>query len=128
MNKLTDATVFSKTYTISLDREITKPDLESMVKRLVLDVGGPLSHKGIIVGHIKVLAKLPDGEFIFVSLTRLDRVDVRASAQWPIAAERGLARFDLDVNVLVFGYDEAVIAKAVDAALAVLRQSNLCKE
>ncbi|QDR81421.1 hypothetical protein [Sporomusa termitida] len=128
MNKLTDATVFSKTYTIPFDKELTKPAVEKLVRRLVLDVGSPLSHNGIIVGHIKVLAKLSAEEFIFVSLTRLDRVDVKFSAQWPVDAERGFTRFDLDVNVLVFGYEEAAIAKAVDAALAVLRQSNLYEE
>ncbi len=128
MNKLTDATVFSKNYTISFDREITKPAVERVVSRLVMDIGSPLSHNGIIVGHIKVLAKLSADEFIFVSLTRLDRVDVRFSAKWPVAAERGFARFDLDVNVLIFGYNEAAITQVVDAALATLRQSSLCEE
>lgn len=128
MNKLTDATVFSKNYPIAFDREITKPAVERVISRLVMDIGSPLSHNGIIVGHIKVLAKLSADEFIFVSLTRLDRVDVRFSAKWPVAAELGFTRFDLDVNVLIFGHTEAAIAQVVDAALATLRQSSLCEE
>jgi hypothetical protein len=126
LNKLTDALVYSKTHHIVFGKAVTKPGIEKLVKQLIQDIGRPLSHNGIIVGHIKVLAKLPDEEFIFVSLTRLDRVDVRFSTQWATDLVNEFNSINLDINVLIFGYNDAVIAEAVDGSLAALRKESTC--
>ncbi|HWR45544.1 hypothetical protein [Sporomusa sp.] len=128
MNKLTDASVFSKTHHIGFEKAVTKPGVEKLVMRLIQDIGRPLSHNGIIVGHIKVLAKLSNEEFIFLSLTRLDRVDVKFSAQWTTDLASEFNSINLDINVLVFGYSRAVIAELVDASLAVLRREGICED
>jgi hypothetical protein len=127
---LTDATIFSKTYHLVLEKPVTKPVIEKLAKRLIQDIGRPLSNNGIIVGHIKILAKVSEKEFLFLSLTKLDRVDVKSSSQWETEVSGELNSVNLDINVLVFGHSKKVIEEVVNGSLAILRRdstSECCK-
>ncbi|SDF00652.1 hypothetical protein [Sporomusa acidovorans] len=123
---LTDATVFSETYCIEFEKPVTKPTVEKMVTRLIQAIGRPLAHNEIIVGHIKVLAKL-DEEFMFVSLTRMDRVDIKLSDKWTTDTVAKFSRVKLDINVLVFGYSKKVIAELVNHSLVNFRKDSQCE-
>jgi len=120
-NPITDATVFSKSYHISFEKPVDKSNIEKLVIQLIQDIGRPLAHNGIIVGHIKVLAKVSDEDFQFLSLTRLDRVDVKSSSQWQTELSGEFNSINLDINVLVFGYKREVIEEIVNGSLVVLR-------
>ncbi len=122
MSKLDDAVVFSKKYHINLEKPVVKPVIEKLVRSLIQNLGGPLSHNGIILGHIKVLGKVTDEDFLFLSLTRLDSVDVKTSSHWSAESTCEWDSIDLDINVLVFGYGIEVIEKVVKNSLAIFRQ------
>lgn len=122
---LTDATVFSKTHHVIFEKTVTKPTIEKLVKRLIQDIGRPLSYNGIIVGHIKILAKFSEEEFQFLSLTKLDRVDVKSSSQWETECSGEFNSIDLDINVLVFGHSKRVIEEVVNGSLAILHRDNM---
>lgn len=115
---LSDATVFSKKQQLFLDSPATKQRIAQLAKQLIQDIGEPLSHNGIIVGHIKILVKLTEEEFLFLSLTKLDQVDIKQSSQWQNEVAAACNSINLDVNVLVFGYSYKVIEEVVRAALA----------
>ncbi|TWH52072.1 hypothetical protein [Sporomusa sp. KB1] len=121
---LTDATVFSKTHTISFDKPVTKLNVEKLVKQLIQDLGRPLAHNGIIVGHIKVLAKVTNEEFLFLSLTRLDHLDVKSSAEWQTGLSSEFNSVSLDINVLVFGHSKKTVEEIVNDSLAILRRDS----
>ncbi|SMC46772.1 hypothetical protein [Sporomusa malonica] len=128
MDKLTDAVVFSKTHHIDFEKAVTKPILERLARQLIQDIGRPLSHNGIIVGHIKVLVKLSDEEFLFVSITRLDQVDFKMSSHWTTGLDNKYSSIKLDINVLIFGHSEEAIEKVVDGSLANLRRDSMCQD
>ncbi|CQR75145.1 hypothetical protein SOV_36490 [Sporomusa ovata DSM 2662] len=123
---LTDATVFSKTHSISFDKPVTKLHVEKLVKQLIQDIGKPLAHNGIIVGHIKVLANVPGEEFLFLSLTRLDRLDVKSSSEWQSGLSSEFTSVTLDINVLVFGHSKKAVEEIVNESLAILRRDSSC--
>ncbi len=123
--KLTDATVFSKTNHVIFEKPVTKPIIEKLVKRLIQDIGRPLSYNGIIVGHIKILGKVSEEEFQFLSLTKLDRVDVKSSSQWETEISGEFNSIDLDINVLVFGHSKRVIEEVVNGSLAILHRDSM---
>lgn len=123
--KLTDATIFSKAHHILFEKPVTKPIIEKLVKRLILDIGRPLSYNGVIVGHIKLLAKISEDEFLFLSLTKLDRVDVKASSLWESDLSVEYNTINLDINVLVFGHSKKVIEEVVNGSLAILHRDNM---
>ncbi|WP_371361914.1 hypothetical protein SRRS_32080 [Sporomusa rhizae] len=122
---LTDATIFSKKYSISFNKSATKQIIENLVKQLIQNIGRPLSHNGIIVGHIKILAKFSEEEFLFLSLTKLDRVDVKPSFQWENELSGECNTIELDINVLVFGHSKKVIDEVVDGSLAILYRDSM---
>lgn len=121
---LTDATVVSKTYSISLDKPVTKLHVEKLVKTLIQDIGRPLAHNGIIVGHIKVLAKVPGEEFLFLSLTRLDRLDVKSSSEWQSGLASEYNSVTLDINVLVFGHSKKAVEEIVNGSLTIFQRES----
>ena len=123
---LTDATIFSKAHSISFDKPVTKLNVEKLVKQLIQDIGRPLAHNGIIVGHIKILAKVPNEEFLFLSLTRLDRLDVKSSSQWQTGLSSEFDSVNLDINVLVFGHSKKAVEKIVNDSLAILHRDSSC--
>lgn len=123
---LTDATVFSKTHSISFDKPVTKLNIEKFVKQLIQDIGKPLAHNGIIVGHIKVLAKVPSEEFLFLSLTRLDQLDIKSSSEWQSSLSSEFNSVILDINVLVFGHSKKTVEEIVNDSLAILRRDSSC--
>lgn len=125
MSNLDGAVVFSRKYHIALLKSLSKQMIENLGRSLIQDLGRPLSHNGIIVGHIKVLAKVADEEFLFLSLTRLDQVDCKVSSHWPEELVSEWNAIDLDINVLVFGYDSKTIEKVVENSLAVFRQQSI---
>lgn len=122
MSKLDGAVVFSKKYTVEFIKPVTRQGIEQRVTRLIQDIGGPLAHNGIILGHIKLLAKLPDEEFLFLSLTRLDQADVNMSAQWSNNSSDEWQSISLDINVLIFGHSREEIEGIVAGSLAILQQ------
>ncbi|WP_425058059.1 hypothetical protein SCACP_27040 [Sporomusa carbonis] len=114
---MNDATIFSKYYQVVFNEPATKTEIEAILKKILDLIGRPLSRNGIILGHIKLLAKLnSEEEFLFLSLTRLDRIDVKASAQWSCADTRGIDSIRLNVNVLVFGHSMSDIVEVVNKA------------
>lgn len=121
---LTDATIFSKKYNISFNNSATKQIIEKLVRQLIQDIGRPLSHNGVIVGHIKILAKIAEEEFLFLSLTKLDRVDVKPSSQWENELFGEFNTIELDINVLVFGHSKKVIDEVVNDSLAILYRDS----
>ncbi len=123
MNDLTDATIFSKFYPIIFNNAVRKANLEPMLKNLLLSIGVPLSHNGVIVGHLKLVAEISKEEFLFLSLTRLDRVDVTASTSWTGQGD-DIIGMDLKINVLVFGFNKNYIAEVVAAALQTFNQKQ----
>ncbi|WP_371381121.1 hypothetical protein [Sporomusa aerivorans] len=128
MSKMDDAVVFSKKYDFDFPQALTKPVIETLMTRLIQDIGRPLSHKGIILGHIKMVAKLPDTEFVFLSLTRLDQVDIKLSAQWARELTSTWKTIHLDINVLLFGQRTEVLEEVVAGSLAILRRDSSCQE
>ena len=119
MSELTDATVFSKFYPIVLKRAVSKKELEEMLKNLIQSIGKPLAHNGVIIGHIKLIAGLSDKGFLFLSLTRLDRVDITPLSEWNCEGNEVIS-LDLTINVLIFGHSKGVINEVVNASIAEL--------
>lgn len=128
MDKLTDAVVFSKTRQVDLAQEVTKPTIERLVRQFIQDIGRPLAHNGIIVGHIKLLVKVSEEEFLFASITRLDRVDLKMSSDWAAGLDNKYHQIKLDINVLIFGHSEEAIEKVVEGSLAILSQNSICED
>lgn len=122
---LTDASIFSKTHHIIFEQPVSKLLVEQLASRLIQDIGRPLSYNGIIVGHIKILVKLSEEEFLFLSLTKLEQVDIKPSSQWKSEVATEFNSVNLDINVLVFGYSKKVIEEIVTDALASFRQDSM---
>ncbi|BBB91112.1 MAG TPA: hypothetical protein PKA28_11135 [Methylomusa anaerophila] len=116
MNDLTDATIFSKFYPIIFEKAVRKADLKPMLSDLIQSIGSPLSHNGVIVGHIKLVAEILNEEFLFLSLTRLDQGDVTVSANWTDQGD-DIVGMVLKINVLVFGHSKNNITEVVGTAL-----------
>lgn len=118
-----DATVFSQVQRIELESCSTTVECEQGLRRFVEMLGKALSHKGIILGHIKVLVKLPafdDEHFLVLSLTRLDSVDITPSEHWRERGGVSLCSLELHINVLVFGYTLHQVEAAVHNSLLIL--------
>jgi len=122
---LTDASIFSKTYHIIFEQPVAKASFEKYVERLIQAIGRPLAYNGIILGHIKILGKLSEEEFVFLSLTKLEQVDIKPSVQWINGLSNEINSIILDVNVLVFGYSKTVIEEVVNASFAVFHQGSM---
>lgn len=119
-----NATVFSQVRPVIFAEAITRGGVEELLKKFMSAVGSPLSHNGVILGHIKVSARLATrNDFLFLSLTRLDKVDVKASPQWSSTDCGRIDHLELDINVLIFGYSISKVETAVDTALQELRDS-----
>lgn len=118
-----EATVFSRNQRIILAEPLTALAAESLLREFIGAIGRALSRNEVILGHIKVLAKLSDSapeQFLFLSHTRLTQVDVTPSKHWPEREEADVSHLELCVNVLVFGYTLSEVEKVVAAALAEL--------
>ncbi|MBP2652709.1 MAG: hypothetical protein H6Q73_278 [Firmicutes bacterium] len=117
MNK---AAVFSQSIPVSVARPIKRSDVEAVLKKFLLSIGQPLSNNGVILGHIKLLAKLAASEdYIFLSLTRMDRVDVKTMSEDAVVDAGSLIReLVLELNVLVFGHSKEAVMKVVQKSLA----------
>lgn len=123
MADLDDAVIFSKLIPVVFEKPVRKKSFAGMLTRLVKSIGTHLSHNGVIIGHIKLVAELPDEQFLFLSLTRLEQVDMTASANWGAEGDE-VTRTDLKINILIFGYSESYIAEVADAALQAFCQQN----
>jgi hypothetical protein len=116
----TAATVFSKRYEFSLEKLMTIPQLEESLRESMAFIGRALACNGVIAGHIKILARLPElavDRFLFLSLTRLGQIDVAPSKYWSQVSGVSLDRLELHVNVLIFGYTFSQIEAVVNDAL-----------
>ncbi len=114
---MSDATVFSRVQQIDFDRPVATFEAQRLLKGFLVRIGEPLSYHGVILGHIKMLAKMAgENDFLFLSLTRLDEVDVKPSPNWASADAVPIPSLELILNVLVFGYSREAVAKAVAAA------------
>ncbi|WP_371371741.1 hypothetical protein [Sporomusa aerivorans] len=114
------ATVFSKWYDVSLGKIMTTTQTEELLRESIAFIGRALAYNGIILGHIKILARLPEpviDRYLFLSLTRLEQIDITPSKYWSKVSGIGLTHIELHVNVLIFGYTfsevEAVITEAL---------------
>ncbi|MGL5512918.1 MAG: hypothetical protein ACRDBM_06720 [Sporomusa sp.] len=118
-----EATVFSQVRRIELESFSTAVECEQRLRHFVELLGKALSHNGIILGHIKVLAKLPafdDEHFLVLSLTRLDSVDITLSEHWREGDGVNLRSLELHINVLVFGYTLHQVEAAIHSGLLTL--------
>lgn len=114
---MSEATVFSQVQRITFDSPVTKAQAEELLKKFLVTIGEPLAYNKIILGHIKMLAKATsENDFLFLSLTRLDQVDVKPSPIWANDNFTTVEGLELTINVLVFGYNKALVTKAVTAA------------
>jgi hypothetical protein len=94
--------------------------MENLLREFMLSIGRTLSRYGIILGHIKLLAKLSElavDHYLFLSLTTLDNVNVIPSRCWHNVNGVSIGCIELDVNVLVFGYTINEVEVQVDGAL-----------
>lgn len=115
---MSDATVFSRSRQLVFEKSVTRTEVEGLLKKMLHSIGEQLSYNAVILGHIKVLARLSTGDdYLFLSLTRLDRVDVTASSDWLRLECDVIDNIELAINVLVFGYSSSTVGKVVDAAL-----------
>lgn len=122
---MSDATVFSQSRSIVFEKPVTRIEVEGLLKNFMSVVGTPLSYNGVILGHIKVLARLTTKEdFLFFSLTRLNHVDVKASPEWSPTDCSTICNMELDINVLVFGHSINMVEKVVDTSLQELQTSS----
>lgn len=120
---LTNAAIFSKTYHIIFEHPVAKAQFEKYIGRLMQDIGRPLAYNGSILGHIKILGKLSEEEFLFLSLTKLEQVDIKPSSQWTTRMSDEINSITLDVNVLIFGYSKEIIEEIVNDSIAVLTRT-----
>ncbi|SMC32041.1 hypothetical protein [Sporomusa malonica] len=115
-----EATVYSQSRYIIFRNNITTLEAERLLRELVMSIGRELAYNEVILGHIKVLAKLlqPVAEhFLFLSLTRLDQIDVVPSECWPKEGDVIIDRLKVYVNVLVFGHTMSKVEEVVNNAL-----------
>ncbi|BBB91815.1 MAG TPA: hypothetical protein PKA28_08385 [Methylomusa anaerophila] len=115
-----DATVFSQIYHRVFEKSYTIRETEGLLRDFVGSIGKALSHNEIILGHIKILAKLPEPAaeyFITLSLTRLDQIDVTPSEHWRNGGGVILDSLELYVNVLIFGHTISAVEKVVTETL-----------
>jgi hypothetical protein len=118
---LSDATVFSETRRVVFAEPVTGAGLAEALHRFMVALGEPLSYKGVILGHIKVMAVIPaSGDFLFLSMTRLDRVDTKASPTYPQGNHSGIDSVDLTINILLFGCSRGTVERGIDTALALI--------
>ena len=114
---MSEATIFSQVQRIAFDSPVTKAEAGALLKKFLITIGEPLAYNKIILGHIKMLAKATDeNDFLFLSLTRLDQIDVKSSPIWANDKFTAVDELELTINVLVFGYNKATVTKAVAAA------------
>lgn len=116
-----DATVFSRIYRGNFKKPVTLQESEKYLKKFVTLIGNELSCNGIILGHIKLLAKIPSkqvGEesFIFLSLTRLECIDIIPAIEWESNRGNLLEELELHLNILVFGYSQQLVQRTVNKA------------
>lgn len=115
-----EATIFSRHYCVFFEKSITTLQMENLLREFMLSIGRTLSRYGIILGHIKLLAKLSElavDHYLFLSLTTLDNVNVIPSKCWHNVNDVTIGCIELDLNVLVFGYTINEIEVQVDGAL-----------
>lgn len=115
---MSDATVFSRSQQLVFEMPVTRIDAENLLQKMLYAIGEQLSYNKIILGHIKVLARVStEDDYLFLSITRLDCVDVKPSPNWLRASTSTINGMELDINVLVFGYSLSTVEKVVNAAL-----------
>ncbi|HWR37943.1 MAG TPA: hypothetical protein VN611_00465 [Patescibacteria group bacterium] len=122
-----DATVVSLSEIVGWQQPLAPQQLEQRLTRFLDRLGGTLQYKGIIPGHIKMVAAC-DGDperFLFLSMTTIDRVDRKPSAAWSAESASALASVRLDINVLVFGHEKSFVTERVSMGI---RQDVLQKE
>jgi hypothetical protein len=123
---LSEATVFSKERRVVFDKPVTRAGVELLLKEFLVGLGNPLAYGKAILGHIKVMARIPDQEdFLFLSLTTVNRVDAKPSPDWCREDPPNICSLELKVNVLVFGYSLATVEKLVEASLQKLSSCDL---
>lgn len=114
---MSDATVFSQVQRIEFNRPISKLEVEQLLKKFLVGIGEPLAYNGVILGHIKMLARTTiENDFLFLSLTRLNQVDVKPSPNWGSMGDEPSVAMELTINVLVFNYSRSIVKKVVAMA------------
>jgi hypothetical protein len=120
---LDKATVFSCRQEIVFATPLAEAAAETRLRRFLAEIGGQLAFGGIILGHIKLAAKIPGGDnFLFLSMTRADEVDARHSAKGGLDGGL-LAGVELTLNALVVGRGRQEIGEIVSIAMG-----KLCQE
>jgi len=118
---LSDATVFSQTRRVVFAKPVSGIGLEKVLRDFLGALGEPLSYNGVILGHIKVMVRIPASEdLFFLSLTKLDRVDIKTSPTYSRTDDNNIDSIELTINVLLFGYSRSTVEKTIGAALALM--------
>lgn len=118
-----DAAIFSRHYRILFEKPMTTAQAEELLRECIMTIGRGVACNNIILGHIKILArlsKLAVEHFLFLSLTRLEQVDVIPSNCWRNVSGIVLDSLELEVNVLVFGHALGEVEAKVGEALGQL--------
>lgn len=114
---MSDATVFSQVQRIEFNEPISKLEIEQLLKKFLVGIGEPLAYNGVILGHIKMFARTAiENDFLFLSLTRLNQVDVKPSPNWGSMGVESIIALELTINVLVFNYSRSIVKKVVAMA------------
>lgn len=112
------ATAFSCREEVLFPTPLDGAAAEAKLRQFVISIGAQLACGGIILGHIKILAKITEGEkFLFLSMTRLGEVDVKHSLEGGFGSIGRCSRMEVTINVLIIGRSIAEIEKAVGSAM-----------
>lgn len=129
---MTDAAIFSRHYRVFFEKSMTTLQAEELLRECIMTIGRGVACNNIILGHIKILARLPKlamEHFLFMSLTRLEQMDVIPSKCWRHVSGVVLDSLELEVNVLVFGHAlgevEATVAEALRQLGGIIEQDSV---
>lgn len=125
MNKLTDAVIFSKKYSLDFNQCLLKENIEVLFKQLMQEISKPLAHNDILLGHIKLIASISEEEFMFSSVTKVDSINTKFSSKWLGELAGKVSNINLDINVLIYGYKREMIEQTVADALSNLRHVSI---
>ena len=114
-----EATIVSLKEFIIWKEPLLPPVVEQRLHNFFQRLGAALGYKGIIPGHIKLVAAIDAApeRFLFLSMTQADCVDRKPSTAWSSADTEALSSARLDINVLVFGHEKSAVAKTVEQEL-----------
>ena len=115
---MNEPTIFSHKRCATFEIPLSRAEAEERLKEFVKAIARPLLYDTVVLGHIKVVARIPgETDFLFLSLTSSDRVDIKTSPSWLSADARFISGMEIKINVLVFGYSMTTVTEVVEKSL-----------